>query len=107
MREKSAIIVISTVAGKRLAHRMARALIKGKLAACCNYFPVRSQYMWKGKHEHSQEVMLLVKTSKRGYRKVESFLKKHHPYQLAEIVALPICRAEKRYLAWIMEGVEK
>ncbi len=107
MGKNSAIIVISTVAGIRPAQTLARALIRKKLAACCNYFPVRSQYTWQGKHEASCEVMLFIKTTRQGYRRVESFLKKHHPYDLPEIVAIPVVRAEKRYLGWLMKGVEK
>jgi uncharacterized protein involved in tolerance to divalent cations len=107
MGRNSAIIVISTVAGTKQAQSLARALVRGRLAACCSHFPVRSQYMWQGKHQNSREVMIFIKTSRQQYRAVEAFIKKHHAYQLPEIIAIRTVRVEKRYLAWMMEGVTK
>jgi periplasmic divalent cation tolerance protein len=77
-------------------------LVEEQLAACVNIVPgITSIYAWEGKIESAQEHLLIIKTSKLNYQVIESFIKKHHPYQLPEIIAIPVERGLPEYLNWI------
>ena len=87
---------------------MAQGLIRRGLAACCNALPgFSSFYIWKGKQEASQEVLLLVKTTERRLLETLAYLKREHPYELPELIVLPVEGAEAGYLNWILENTRK
>ncbi|MEO0225598.1 MAG: divalent-cation tolerance protein CutA [candidate division WOR-3 bacterium] len=100
-------MVISTFPNIKICKEIGCKLVKERLAACCNYFKISSNYIWQGKLAEDSEVMMFIKTTAKNYRSVESFLRRNHPYQLPEIIALPIDKGEKRYLNWIKQGVNK
>lgn len=80
---------------------MARQLVEARLAACVQSIPIRSTYRWKGKIEHSRETLLLAKTRRSHERQMVAFIRRHHPYELPEVVAVPIVGGLPNYLQWI------
>ena len=98
----SALIVITNAPGRDVAYKIAHALIERKLAACVNILAeCTSVYRWQGKLETATEVPLLIKTRAAIYDDVEAAIKSLHPYELPEIVAVPIERGLPAYLEWV------
>ena len=98
----SALIVITNTPDRDVALKIARALIERKLAACVNILAeCTSIYRWQGKLETATEVPLMIKTRAAIYDDVEAAIKSLHPYELPEIVAVPIERGLPDYLEWI------
>jgi len=96
------IQVITTISDKSGAEKIAKALINKRLAACVQIAgPIKSIYRWKGKIETAKEWVCVIKTRKNLYEKVEAAIKKIHPYEVPEIIAVPIAAANKDYLKWI------
>ena len=98
----SALIVITNTPDRDVALKIARALIERKLAACVNILAeCTSIYRWQGKLETATEVPLMIKTRAAIYDDVEAAIKSVHPYELPEIVAVPIEVGLPGYLEWI------
>ncbi|MDD5226368.1 MAG: divalent-cation tolerance protein CutA [Candidatus Omnitrophica bacterium] len=94
--------VLSTVPGIKKARQLAGLLVSKRLAACVQILSgLESHYRWKGKKETSQEALLLIKTKASIYKKLEKILLKNHPYEVPEIICLPITRGSQSYLDWI------
>src|ERR1035438_5569893 len=92
------IVVLTTCAVKSDAERMARALGDGRLAACVNVVPgVRSFYRWKGGTESSEEFLLIVKTSRDLFGALCAEMENLHPYDLPELLALPVVAGAEDY----------
>ena len=84
------------------AHALAASVVVMRLAACVNILaPCRSVYRWQGKIEDAEEIPVLMKTTTDRYGALEAAIRAHHPYELPEIVALPIARGLPDYLAWV------
>lgn len=95
-------IILCTCPDSAIAHQIALHLLKAKLAACINIVPsVTSLYEWQGQIETAQEQLLLIKTSTAHYAAIETEIKRLHPYQLPEIIALSIENGLPDYLHWI------
>lgn len=83
------------------AQALAQALVQARLAACVNLLPgVQSVYHWQGKIEHATEVSLQIKTTQRHYAQVERAIIAAHPYDLPEVIAIPVS-GHAAYLHWI------
>ena len=96
------IVVLTTCAEESDAERMARALVDARLAACVNVVPgVRSFYHWKGETESSEEFLLIVKTSRHLFGALRAEMEKLHPYELPELLALPVVAGSEDYLGWL------
>ncbi|MDG6901637.1 MAG: divalent-cation tolerance protein CutA [Nitrososphaerota archaeon] len=94
------------------AARIAEEVLKLKLAACVNILGgVRSRYRWRGKLESADENLLLIKTRSELFGRLERTIKRVHPYETPEILALKVERGSRRYLDWILKetksGVER
>ncbi|NID16049.1 divalent-cation tolerance protein CutA [Luteibacter yeojuensis] len=88
------------------ADALARGLVEGGLAACVNRLPgMRSTYRWKGETVTEDEDLLLVKTVRGAFAAVEAFVLANHPYEVPEIVALPLVEGHAPYLAWLESAV--
>lgn len=97
-------LILSTCPDASSAARLAGLLVERGLAACVNIQAgVNSVYRWQGKTEQASEHLLLIKTSAARYDEVETCIKAHHPYELPEIVAVPIVAGSKEYLSWVGE----
>jgi periplasmic divalent cation tolerance protein len=102
------IVVLSTCASVKEATRIATELVEKRLAACVNLVSgVRSVYRWKNKIEKSQEVLLVIKTSRALFENVRSQIEKLHSYELPEVIALPLVDGAEQYLEWIDRVLEK
>jgi len=101
MTDKIVILVTckSVVEGKQIA----RALVEERLAACVNILeaPVRSIYRWKGEIESAAEYLLLIKSAMPLFRRVRRRVQELHSYEAPEIIALPIVKGSRAYLAWL------
>ena len=94
--------VLSTVPNIKKARQLAGLLVSRRLAACVQILPgLESHYRWRGKKETSKEVLLLIKTKASIYKWLEKILLKNHPYEVPEIICLPITKGSKSYLDWI------
>lgn len=95
-------LLFSTCPDQKCAENLARILIEKKLAACVNILPgLTSVYSWQGQIETAQEHLLIIKTRKDQYQSVETSIRSNHPYELPEIIAVPIDQGLPEYLQWI------
>lgn len=95
-------IILCTCPDKDTAEKIARLLITGKVAACVNILPgITSIYLWQEQIESAQEHLLLIKASKSCYQAIEKTISEHHPYEIPEIIAVPIDNGLSEYLQWI------
>ena len=100
-----AVVVLSAVASAEDAERIAEALVERGLAACVNVLPgVRSFYRWKGALQRDEERLLVIKTRAERFEALREALVALHPYELPEVVALPIAAGHAPYLEWIGSG---
>ena len=95
-------LVLSTCPDTEIAGRIADALVDQKLAACINLIPgLRSVYRWKGQRERAEGVLLIIKSRTQDYSAVENAVRALHPYELPEIIAVPVSAGLPAYLAWL------
>ncbi|MDD5271941.1 MAG: divalent-cation tolerance protein CutA [Methylovulum sp.] len=95
-------LVLCTCPDKAVAKKLAHLLVSKKLAACVNIVAgITSVYSWEEQIESVSEHLLLIKSSKDHYAAIETLLFKYHPYELPEIIAVPIERGLPEYLDWI------
>ncbi|MGD8567701.1 MAG: divalent-cation tolerance protein CutA [Gammaproteobacteria bacterium] len=95
-------IVLSTCPSQEVAESIAAKLVENKLAACVNIVPgLTSVYEWQGKVETDREHLLIAKTVSSAYQAVENTILDSHPYELPEIVSIPINNGLANYLSWI------
>ena len=84
------------------AAELARSLVEQRLAGCVNLLPgVQTVYRWGSEVAEEPETLLLIKTSGERYPELERFIKERHPYEVPEIVALPVDRASPDFLRWL------
>ncbi|MGI0495030.1 divalent-cation tolerance protein CutA [Alkalinema pantanalense CENA528] len=97
--------VLVTVPNGTIAETIAHALLKDHLAACVSLFPVTSIYTWQGEVQQESELQLLIKTELARFSAIEVLVRSLHPYEVPEIIALPIVAGSQPYLQWIAEQV--
>jgi len=98
------LIAITTLPDREAALVLAGRLVELRVAACVNVLaPCTSVYRWQGKVETAQEVPLLVKTTAAAYPELERAIVEHHPYELPEIVAVPVVNGLPAYLQWVAD----
>lgn len=96
------IIVLCACPDEAVAGRIARAVVEESLAACVNRITgLRSTYSWGGAVQDEPEVLLIVKTTGARYEALELRIKALHPYELPEIIALPVLGGSSVYLDWV------
>ncbi len=105
--KKDVYVVFCTVPDADTAKALARLLVKERLAACCNVVPgLTSIYRWEGEIQEDQERLLIIKTTQRAYGDLEKRLKELHPYDVPEIIALPVEQGNSDYIKWVNENVQ-
>jgi periplasmic divalent cation tolerance protein len=98
----STLLVLTNLPDLAAAERLAGALVEQRVAACVNILaPCKSVYRWKGTVQHDEEHPLLVKTTAERYPALEAAILAAHPYELPEIIAVPVERGLPAYLAWV------
>jgi periplasmic divalent cation tolerance protein len=96
------LLVLTTLPDSASADAIATHLVAARLAACVNILaPCRSVYRWNGQLEEASEIPLLIKTKSECYAALEQAIREKHPYELPEIIAVPIQRGLPAYLAWV------
>jgi periplasmic divalent cation tolerance protein len=96
------LLMLCTTPDRSTAERLAEILVEQGLAACVNLSaPITSIYRWQGKTEQSDEILLLIKTTKERYQACESALRAAHPYELPEIIAVPVEQGLDDYVNWV------
>lgn len=96
------VVVICNAPDAAAARAIAARLVDSGAAACVNVLaPCESVYRWQGKVETASEVPMLIKTVSRNYPRVEALIKAEHPYEVPEIIAVPLSAALPAYLEWV------
>lgn len=100
-------LVLTTASSLEESKKIARELMKRRLAACINIIPkIESVYRWGGKVEEAQEFLLLIKTTESAFARVCEAIQQFHSYEVPECIALSIEEGSLAYLKWIDESVE-
>lgn len=96
------LLVLTNLPDRDAALKLADALIEERAAACVNLLSAcTSIYRWQGKRESAEEIPLLIKTTAARYATVEAVIRRMHPYELPEIIAVPVARGLPAYLQWV------
>ncbi len=102
------LLVLTNVPDVASAEKLARALIESRTAACVNVLAAcRSIYCWQGAVEIATEIPLLIKTTAENYPQLETIVRTHHPYDVPELIAVPITHGLPAYLDWLAAETEK
>jgi periplasmic divalent cation tolerance protein len=100
--------VTTTLPDRAAADRLAATLVEERLAACAQVIgPVSSTYRWQGKVEQSEEWYCHIKTTLSRLTAITRRVRQLHPYELPELVAVPLVAGDEQYLRWIEESVEE
>ncbi|AWH89154.1 divalent cation tolerance protein CutA [Limnobaculum parvum] len=98
----NAIVILCTAPDEASAQEIATLVLAKKLAACVTILPgATSLYYWQGKLKQEYEVQMLLKTNCQHQDALMAALRQHHPYEVPELLALPISRGDKEYLSWL------
>ncbi len=105
--ESEAIVVFVTVPDEQIAVKLSEALVQQRLAACAHILPPgRSIYLWKGSMESALELTLIIKSRADRFGELEVLVRRLHPYEVPEIVAIPAARVSVPYLNWILDELQ-
>lgn len=100
-------VVLVTVPNDEEGIRIARALVQERLAACVNMIDgIRSVYRWEEEICDEGEALLYIKTRSDLFPKLQERIRALHPYDVPEIIALPIVRGSSEYLSWVFQETE-
>ena len=103
---KNFIIIMVTCPSRKEALDVSGRLLAKRLIACANIMPgVESKFWWKGKLDSAAEVLVMGKTVKKNFKKIETEIKRMHSYEVPEIIAVPITAGSRDYLDWISGAV--
>ncbi len=106
-KETPYLLVLSTCPDQATAERIAQLLVEEKLAACVNVIPdITSLFQWQGKLDRENEILLLIKTTAASYSALETLVRQQHPYELPEIIAVPIVDGLNDYLDWVSSNTK-
>lgn len=100
--DSEVLLVMSSLPDRAAAQQLAHTLVERRLAACVSVLvPCTSVYRWRGAVEEAAEVPVLIKTTAGRYAELESVLRALHPYELPEIIAVPVVHGLPAYLDWV------
>lgn len=115
------ILVYTIFPNKKSAEMAIEKILKNRLAACINYWPIETQYLWTktptskgvgaptigvGEIQKAKEWALIIKTIKKNYQKIEQLIKKNNPYETPAILSWPVAKVEKNYLKWLDQEIK-
>lgn len=95
------LLVVYVTCPPDKADNIAETLVESKLAACVNILPVKSVYYWQGKLYRDEEKLLVIKSRREVYPKLESKIKEIHPYDVPEVIAIKAEAVQADYLKWV------
>ncbi len=101
-------VALTTVGSLEEGRRIARALVKRRLAACVNLVPnLTSVYRWQGAVEEAEEILLVIKTTEAQLAALEAAVRELHSYEVPEFLALRVEAASQPYLDWLLSSIEQ
>jgi periplasmic divalent cation tolerance protein len=101
------LLVLTNVPDREAARRLADGLVTARLAACVNLLEAcTSVYRWKGAVETASEIPVLIKTRAALFPEVEAFILSQHPYEVPEVIALPVASGSAPYLEWVVQETQ-
>lgn len=104
--EKGTAVVLVSAPDMEVAERIARTVVEERLAACASLLPgMTSLYRWDGEVQRAGEVLLIVKTRRDAFEALRARIVALHPYEVPEVLHLPVLEGHPRYLDWIHEEV--
>jgi periplasmic divalent cation tolerance protein len=108
-RTTEKIVVLVTCGSVEEARKIGHALVEERLAACANVLqaPMESIYRWKGRVDTAAEFLMIIKSSRERFSALEERIKALHSYDIPEIIALPIEKGSREYLAWLTDSVRQ
>jgi len=102
------LLVLTTMPDHQAAEALAEKILRSNIAACVNILPeMTSIYVWKGKTQHGSENQLIIKTTAARYDALQALISDLHPYELPEIIAVPITHGLPEYLNWVKACTKK
>jgi periplasmic divalent cation tolerance protein len=100
------IVVLVTCPTQPVARRLAALVVAKRLAACVNLLPgIQSLFWWQGKVEHAREVLLMIKSTRHQFERLRRAILAHHPYEVPEIIAMPLVAGHRPYLQWVRANI--
>ena len=103
---KEYIIIMVMCASRKEAAKISDKLLKQRLVACANTISgIGSKFWWKGKIDSAKETLVILKTTRSNFKKVETEIRQLHSYEIPEIIAIPIIAGSFNYLTWIRDSV--
>ncbi|NPA05095.1 MAG: divalent-cation tolerance protein CutA [Crenarchaeota archaeon] len=99
----SGVVVVLTTVGRGRGEELASRLVEDGVAACVSIAPVRSVYFWKGRVERDDEDLLIIKTSVEMLPELVSRLRSIHPYEVPELLVIPVMGFGPDYGRWVEE----
>jgi periplasmic divalent cation tolerance protein len=107
MEQAKVIVAFTTCPDEKVGVQISNALVEEGLAACVNRVPgVVSTYIWGGTVQEDQEHLLLIKTTEAQFDALKTRLSELHPYELPELIAIPVCAGAENYLDWVRHNVK-
>jgi len=97
------LVVLVTASSDVQARRIAKKLLQNKLAACVNFVPVESMFVWRGEIQEEEEVLMIIKTRIEVFDELMSAVRSIHTYDTPEIIGMPIVMGSNDYLRWIAD----
>jgi periplasmic divalent cation tolerance protein len=98
-------VVFCTFPDREIGRRISQQAVEQRYAACANLLPgLESIYRWQGEVQHADETLVVYKTSAARYADLEAFLLKSHPYEVPEIIALPLSTGSPSYIQWVLDN---
>ena len=101
--DNSYCIVITTAPDREEAEHLAEGILGNQLAACIQMSDIRSFFLWEGALQREEEVALTIKTTEKRYTDLEAYIREYHPYDVPEIVKVPVTGGLPGYLSWLDE----
>lgn len=102
------LLILTNVPDRAVAEKLARALVEARAAACVNILSAgHSIYRWRERVEQAEEIPLLIKSTTANYAAVEGIVRAQHPYDVPELVAIPITQGLPAYLDWLAQETER
>ncbi len=106
MARAKAVVVLTACPSASVARQLAESLLHRRLAACVNIIPgVKSLFWWQGKIDRCSEWLLVIKTEKSVVGRLRKAIRKEHPYETPEMIALAVDFGDKKYLNWVHYSV--
>ena len=97
-------IAMTTLDDEDSASRLARTVVEAKLAACVQLVHIRSVFSWEGAVDDAREVLVLMKTRIGVYERLQQFVRDNHPYEVPEILQIPVTTGYAPYLSWVSDN---